>query len=287
MKGLVNAIKRCCHMSNPALRVVKRILNVVPLIGVAALVLFSYKEFVLDLVVNLHLRNGYVLRGLFAGIIYHMLGAMCVWSYYAAALKQPPSVDELDQRSPESTEQLLHSNDIEQQQTPSINGLLNQPPERRFCKRCKIFKIDRMHHCSWCEKCVSRFDHHCPWIGNCVGQHNYKCFVLLLFYALSFSGFVTVFFLTSLSLIPKKYLAAVYTLMAIGVAISLSTFCLLVFHLYLLFTNNTTLECGMRFAECHNCSCGPHKYNLGWKRNFTSIFGNNCLTWLLPIKYFA
>ena len=33
----------------------------------------------------------------------------------------------------------------------------------RFCRRCRIFKPDRAHHCGTCERCVLRLDHHCVW----------------------------------------------------------------------------------------------------------------------------
>lgn len=51
-----------------------------------------------------------------------------------------------------------------------------------YCPSCASYKPPRAHHCSYCRRCVLRYDHHCPWIGQCVGFYNYKNFLLLLLY---------------------------------------------------------------------------------------------------------
>lgn len=51
-----------------------------------------------------------------------------------------------------------------------------------YCPSCACYKPPRAHHCSYCRRCVLRYDHHCPWIGQCVGFYNYKNFLLLLLY---------------------------------------------------------------------------------------------------------
>ena len=34
----------------------------------------------------------------------------------------------------------------------------------RTCRKCKVFKPPRAHHCSICQRCVLKMDHHCPWV---------------------------------------------------------------------------------------------------------------------------
>lgn len=75
---------------------------------------------------------------------------------------------------------------------PLYWGFFLEDPEhkkRRFCLVCHIFKPERCHHCSACDRCVLNMDHHCPWINNCVGFYNRKFFLLMLFY-----GLISLFF---------------------------------------------------------------------------------------------
>lgn len=56
--------------------------------------------------------------------------------------------------------------------------------EPKICRveTCQALKIEGVHHCSACNKCVYLMDHHCIWTGNCVGKGTFKFFVLFNVY---------------------------------------------------------------------------------------------------------
>lgn len=56
--------------------------------------------------------------------------------------------------------------------------------KKRYCLICHVFKPERCHHCSTCNKCVLVMDHHCPWLNGCIGFLNRKYFMMLLFYTI-------------------------------------------------------------------------------------------------------
>ena len=62
---------------------------------------------------------------------------------------------------------------------------MNEPENRRkkYCLICHLFKPERCHHCSTCQRCVLGMDHHCPWLATCIGYFNRKFFMLTLIWA--------------------------------------------------------------------------------------------------------
>ena len=91
-------------------------------------------------------------------------------------------------------------------------------------------------------------DHHCPWINNCIGFYNRKFFILMLFYIL------TTLFIVNLGMclgifdvienienFEAKYLLRIFpciTTIALFTVIGM----FFKFHIYLILTNNTTIE---------------------------------------------
>jgi len=131
----------------------------------------------------------------------------------------------------------------------------------RFCRRCKLYKPDRSHHCSVCQSCVLRMDHHCPWIATCVGYHNHKFFLLTIFYAI-----LTVDYLM-LALLPRLFkvfepiddayyyftkdaLVLLLYLACFALSVALSVF--FSFHLTLLFHSMTTIEYKEKYQPREN-----------------------------------
>ncbi|QRV75536.1 DHHC palmitoyltransferase [Ceratobasidium sp. AG-Ba] len=62
--------------------------------------------------------------------------------------------------------------------------------EFRYCKRDRLLKPMRTHHCRLCATCVLQYDHHCPWIGQCVGAFNRKFFLIFCFWSTWFTAWV-------------------------------------------------------------------------------------------------
>ena len=59
--------------------------------------------------------------------------------------------------------------------------LLDQLCATSLCPECKIIRTPRSRHCSFCDRCVDRYDHHCPWVDNCIGKGNFAQFYLFVF----------------------------------------------------------------------------------------------------------
>lgn len=98
----------------------------------------------------------------------------------------------------------------ERSDRPASYQLKADGSSRRYCKKvspspststselttplaqCCIFKPDRSHHCSHCNRCIKKLDHYCPALGTCIGYANLKSFILFLLYTGIESTFVSV-----------------------------------------------------------------------------------------------
>jgi len=156
----------------------------------------------------------------------------------------------------------------------------------RKCKKCFKIKPDRSHHCSRCNECILKMDHHCPFLANCVGFSNYKFFVLFLFYTVLFGSIMVAaggyhiydrISKADGSSISDNldYYIVVAAAFAVIALLLLLPFTLT--HFRLVVRNLTTIE----HLEKRSRSSNP--FDLGWKRNFTEVFGSNPFLWLVPV----
>ena len=113
-----------------------------------------------------------------------------------------------------------------------------------YCPTCDLIKPPRTHHCSQCDSCVLRMDHHCPWVGMCIGKRNYPyyfSFVLSLTIQTALMLTQTIYTMANIDISSKAgYFAInlILTLVAFAGFGFVAT--LLVFHIYLTYTNTTT-----------------------------------------------
>lgn len=167
---------------------------------------------------------------------------------------------------------------------------LGSPPPRQ-CSKCSRLKPMRTHHCSVCNKCVKKMDHHCPWVNNCVGFGNYRYFCLFLLYLAMSCIFAIVVFFKPFSdnmfyrrrpggVRPSRdSRQAIMTSFMISCSVLVALCILGGFHVYLVLTNQTTIEFQtnlMRRRESRkNGEYFRNPYDLGRNRNFQSVFGAN------------
>lgn len=186
---------------------------------------------------------------------------------------------------------------------PVFWGFYLDDPEqkrRRYCLICHIFKPERCHHCSSCNRCVLNMDHHCPWLNTCIGYYNRKFFMQLLLYT----------WLTSITIIcgniehlidlindvkdqnpftwgnmNQKLVVRVEINFIICYIIMIIFFVIITvffkFHIELVFTNSTTIE----HLESKRNANGPplDQYDVGCKYNWIQVFGMNKCLWFIPL----
>jgi len=185
---------------------------------------------------------------------------------------------------------------------------------QKWCKKCMAPKPERAHHCSSCGRCILKMDHHCPWLGSkCIGHRTYpafihfvSCVMLQAIYIGTVSAramwysFNKPFDVDNFTPVHELCL----TLTGLVFALVMGSF--LIYHIYLILTNQTTLEDISPFlllrylAPPHygegnrDMSSNPPKehelsykqrllvkdahrslriYDIGWRRNVAQVFG--------------
>ena len=191
----------------------------------------------------------------------HVGITLCVITWVLANFTHPGKIDKsnLVCYSHQHYDQLIFTDDV-------------------ICSTCKIPKPARSKHCSLCGYCVPMFDHHCIWLNQCVGENNYKYFLLFLIthnVVFLYFGYLLVKVVLSPVVEHRmwemqyqdpstgkiwagkqlvfNYLINTYAALIV-VAIAALLFgacvgCFLVYHLYLLYTGQTTNE-SFKWASC-------------------------------------
>ena len=177
------------------------------------------------------------------------------------------------------------------------------------CQKCDGFKPPRAHHCHVCQRCVLAMDHHCPWMANCIGFYNYRYFVLTLVYLVIGCFFCTVVAAFEYSIpakllqgtsaeVPKYVFFVFFLCSCAGLAVGF----LLLWHLYLILSGQTTIEFYQRRSSTPSSRrtrssakswykismfqppLESNDYDLGPAQNWARVFGESsgAFSWLLP-----
>lgn len=170
----------------------------------------------------------------------------------------------------------------------------------RYCIKCKVWKPDRCHHCSTCNKCILRMDHHCPWFACCIGYYNQKFFIQHLLYICGFSTYCCI--ISSIILYRffnnQEYEHDYLTLKLVFLFILSIVFMITItifgfFLIYLVLKNRTTIEFqDERWwgdKQQYKFDSGNNKkyniFDLGTLNNWKAVMGPNIWYWILPISF--
>ncbi|KAF8621296.1 hypothetical protein AX15_007894 [Amanita polypyramis BW_CC] len=121
---------------------------------------------------------------------------------------------------------------------------------QRWCKKCMAPKPERAHHCSTCGRCILKMDHHCPWLASkCIGHRTYPAFVhfvccvtLQAIYIGTISARAVWYSFNHVLEVDNFTPIHELCLSLAGLVFSLVMGSFFVYHVYLILTNQTTLE---------------------------------------------
>jgi len=233
----------------------------------------------------------------------------------------PPAVrEEVTTEEMSLAEALLADDEDEDEEREKAAG--------RWCRRCSAPRPERAHHCSACGRCVLKFDHHCVWLGyKCIGHRTHTAFVhfllcitLLAIYIVVLASSTVYYAFTNPYGIDETTPLHALFLTFFGAVITLVIGSFLIYHIYLIMTNQTTFEHLSPFlllrylpplpgTDGDSSRPRPHTlsyeflshpqrrllrdahgeirlYDVGWRRNVAQVFGwDRPRGWLARILY--
>ncbi|CAM8953371.1 unnamed protein product [Rhodiola kirilowii] len=113
------------------------------------------------------------------------------------------------------------------------------------CPYCNVVQPPRSKHCQDCDKCVLQFDHHCVWLGTCIGQRNHCRFWWYIFEETALGLWTEILYFSYLksNILRAWWKDAIMIMLLITLTFALIfVLLLLLFHSYLILTNQTTYE---------------------------------------------
>ncbi|GMH24543.1 hypothetical protein Nepgr_026386 [Nepenthes gracilis] len=134
--------------------------------------------------------------------------------------------------------------------TPWTKLVMEMYPSGSFvwqwtCTYCNVVQPPRAKHCHDCNKCVLQFDHHCVWLGTCIGWGNHCQFWWYICEETALCLWTGTLYIEYLKANISRcwWMDIIMILLLITLSISLIFLALLlIFHTFLLLTNQTTYE---------------------------------------------
>ena len=238
-----------------------RVIYSIPVILVLCTIIFLYYCYVVSFLIQFPIEIVII-----PALVLHLTVFLLLWSYVMSTITDPGSI-------PSNIDFLTQ----EQVDPTRLNSLDYKKAHITTCSKCNIKRPPRAHHCSHCNRCVLKMDHHCPWVGNCVGYRNHRFFIQFLGY-----GCISCINLC-LSCMPYLQNSEVNENIAplVGCVVAGFAFivflCLFGFHMYLVFTNQTTLE-SKEDLDFNVFDLGSRKANC------SQVFGRKFWPFLLPVR---
>jgi len=155
-----------------------------------------------------------------------------------------------------------------------------------LCHTCLRWKVERSHHCRSCGKCVLKLDHHCPWLATCIGFRNFKYFCLVHIYGLLATIIIAASFwepMVYYSFLDSSNIFIIWFYYFVYFA----NLGLLAFLSWLFYSNFILVFAGQTIIEQADRNRFPSTrptnfYDLGYYKNFKTVFGENWFFWFLP-----
>lgn len=158
----------------------------------------------------------------------------------------------------------------------SFSGFRNNLSDD-YCSICHVHRPLRAKHCKDCAKCVLKFDHHCHWLGTCVGYMNHRRFWWYVFLETPLCVWTCVLYSTAFTDSRSSYTwllnGAVVILLIFLMLCVVFLVALVVFHGYLILTNQTTYEIIRRdrIPYMRNVPSNVKPFSKGYIRNIISF----------------
>ncbi|GLJ48724.1 hypothetical protein SUGI_1027510 [Cryptomeria japonica] len=116
----------------------------------------------------------------------------------------------------------------------------------RICRYCQDWQPAQARHCHECDKCVMGYDHHCTFLQICVGQGNHCKFWWFLWEETVVCSWTAAMYILSIRehVLKKLWWQSSIEIILVIVLTGILIFVLLllIFHTYLVLSNQTTYD---------------------------------------------